>query len=145
MTDKLKCYATVALICAWPLINFAVHNAALLSESKEGFGIISVIFITVSLFSFSVLWILNKLFRAKNEIRYALAAWVVIILFFSYPQIMRMWDYIFNALNLSVAPHYGYGGTFLVLSCACDDFCQSPHFSSSRNGIFFSGCRRFCS
>jgi hypothetical protein len=28
---------------------------------------------------------------------------------------MRTWDFIFNALNLSLAPHYGYGGTFIVL------------------------------
>ena len=73
MTDKVKCYAVVALICAWPLINFSIHNAALISGSKEVIGAISVVFISVVLFAFTLLYILIKLFGNENQTRYALA------------------------------------------------------------------------
>ena len=115
MTDKLKIYATVALICAWPLINFAIYNAALLSGSEEGIRVILITFATAVFFSSAAILVMVKIFGTKNAIRFTLVICVVIILFFSFPQIMRAWDYIFITLNLSIAPHYGYGGTFLAL------------------------------
>lgn len=104
-------YATVAFLCAWPLLEFVIYNYALMTSEKA--AVIGVVFLSGLAFATGVLFVTVRILGTSNAPRCFLAAYAVIIIFFSFPQIMEAARWLFGLLGLFLPPHFGYMAVFI--------------------------------
>lgn len=105
----------LVLATAWPLINFAVHNYSFLGFEKSGAWVIPVVFFCVLVSAIAGLAVIRLVLKFEPSSSVRLAVVVVILIFFNYPQLLSFWSFVFNKMNIALAPHYGYATTFLLV------------------------------
>lgn len=109
-----KVYGFVALAGAWPLINFAISNAAWLGGAPRGFVLVAAVAVAVIAISLAGLWLLLKLFGRGNAVRLAFFVASGLLILFSFDTLSRAFMVLFDMLNVSLSAPYGYAAVFVL-------------------------------
>lgn len=117
MTKKrnLLNYLTLAFACAWPIVNFATYNAAYLSRTWQEAAFFLSIFVVLYSFSNLTLLTLRSIFGSGQDTARYLAACAVILIFFSFQPLMKLWGVVFSTLAIAVSPQWGYAITLFFV------------------------------